>query len=332
MAAQGMSATAVRELLSPARGLLTDEEFWRHRSLGLAVLVAPGILRTYRLPERLEEAVVVNGRFQLKPLIPLASTQHDFFVLALTQNEVKLYENSPTGLIERPVAGMPANLKQAIDLETGERGEQVHTGGKLGTGKEAAVFHGQGGIPDAHKGDLAQYFRAVWHAVRPIMQEKRVPLIVAAVDYLHPIFRAACDYPHLLEKGIGGSPDRLSAQELQAHAVAAMAPVLEVARKEAADKYKKFAGTGKASEDLLEVVRSAVQGKIETLFVERRSRQWGLFNERDQTVSLHVDFQAGDDDLIDFAAFKTLAGRGRVFVVPREEMPCRELAAAIYRF
>ena len=332
LVAQGLSAPAARDLLAAARRLLTDEVFWQHRSQGLAVLIAPGVFRTFRLPESFEEAVVVNGRFQLKPLIPLASGQQDFLLLALTQNGARLFEGSQAGLNERPVPGMPANLKQAIDLETGERGQQVHSGGKFGTGKEAAVFHGQGGQPDAHKGDLAQYFRAVWHAVQPIVHEERVPLIVAAVDYLQPIFRAACDYPQLLEKGISGNPDGRSDHDLHAQAVAAIAPILEGVREEAAEKYRQFAGTGKASEDLREVVRSAAQGKIDTLFVERRSHQWGRFDEREQTVSLHESFQPGDDDLVDLAAVKTLAGRGRVYVVPREEMPCREPAAAIYRY
>lgn len=330
--AEGLSPFAARELLAGARRLLTDAEFWRCRSRGLAVLIAPGVFRTYRLPDGFEEMLVVNRRFQLKPLISQASSQQVFFVLALTQNGAKLYEGSQAGLRERPVPGMPANLKAAIDLETGERGEQVHAGGKHGTGKQAAVFHGQGGQPDAHKGDLAQYFQAVWHAVRPLVHEERIPLIVAAVDYLHPIFRSVCDYPHLLEKGISGNPDRWSEQELHAQAVAAIAPILEGVRKEAAEKYRQFAGTGKASEDLREVVRSAVQGKIDTLFVERTSHQWGCFDEREQAVSLHDSFQPSDDDLVDLAAMKTLLGRGRVYVVPREEMPCREAAAAIYRY
>jgi hypothetical protein len=332
LVAEGLGPIAARDLLAGARRLLTDEEFWRYRNLGLVVLIASGILRTFRLPETFEESVVVNGRFQLKPLIPHACAQHDYLLLALTQNGSKLYEGSQSGLREQTVPGMPANLKAAIDLETGERGEQVHAGGKHGIGKQAAVFHGQGGQPDAHKGDLVQYFQAVWHAVRPMVHEERIPLIVAAVDYLLPIFRSACDYPHLLEKGISGNPDRWSEQELHAQAVAVIAPILEGERKEAAEKYRQFAGTGKASEDLQEVVRSAAQGKIDTLFIERHSHQWGSFLEQDQTVSLHETFRPGDDDLVDLAAMKTLQCRGRVYVVPREQMPCREVAAAIYRY
>jgi Bacterial archaeo-eukaryotic release factor family 7 len=330
--AEGLSPFAARDLLAAARLLLTDEEFWRLRGRGLAVLVAPGVFRHFRLPDCFDEALVVSGRFQIKPLIPHASGQYDFFLLALTQNGAKLYKGSQAALRELPVPGMPANLKEAVDLETGERGEQVHAGGKHGIGKQAAVFHGQGGQPDAHKGDLAQYFQAVWHAVRPIVHEERIPLIVAAVDYLLPIFRAACDYPYLLERGIGGNPDGRSEQDLHARAVTAIAPILEGVRKEAADKYRRLAGTGKASEDLREVLQSAAQGKIDTLFVERNSHQWGRFEEREQTVVLHERFQTGDDDLLDLAAMKTLAGRGRVYVVPRGEMPCRESAAAVYRY
>ena len=74
---------------------------------------------------------------------------------------------------------------------------QVHSGGDFGIGKQAAVFHGQGGQPDARKDDLKLYFREVNQALvaRPTTRANSVDR--GGVDYLLPIFRETCDYAGL---------------------------------------------------------------------------------------------------------------------------------------
>jgi hypothetical protein len=89
---EGLSAHEADELLAPVRELLDDHELWRHQADGLAVYAAPGLLRTVRVPLALDEEVVVGRRFRLRPLLPLLADDGRFYVLALSQNDVRLYE------------------------------------------------------------------------------------------------------------------------------------------------------------------------------------------------------------------------------------------------
>lgn len=53
----------VEALLTPVRALADDVDFWRHQSDGLAVFVAHDVLRTFRVPLPLAEALWVGEDF-----------------------------------------------------------------------------------------------------------------------------------------------------------------------------------------------------------------------------------------------------------------------------
>ena len=86
----GMRSTAAKDLLEPARVLLDDDGFWRHGTQELAIFVAPGFFRYYRLPVEFKELVVVTGRFHIKPLLSLLLDDGSFYILALSQKRVRL--------------------------------------------------------------------------------------------------------------------------------------------------------------------------------------------------------------------------------------------------
>src|SRR5205085_10837355 len=74
-----------KDLLGPAHDLLTDIPFWQNVSNGLAVFLAPGVFRAYRVPLVLDDLVVVAEHFQIKPLLPLLNNEGRFYILALSQ-------------------------------------------------------------------------------------------------------------------------------------------------------------------------------------------------------------------------------------------------------
>jgi hypothetical protein len=65
------------DLLRPAKRLLVHPTFWQCQSDGLAVFLAPGTHRVFRVPLRFEETVTVHHRFHLKPLMPLLNEEQD---------------------------------------------------------------------------------------------------------------------------------------------------------------------------------------------------------------------------------------------------------------
>ena len=137
-------AVEARRFLSPIEQLLSDGLIWQHPSDGLAIFLSQDMFRYYLLPLNFEESVVVSDRFHIKPLLPLFSSDGRFYVLALSQNEVKLLRCTHYGAKEVDLAGIaPGSLAAAITPEETGRTLQYH-GGAPGKGKESLVFHGSG--------------------------------------------------------------------------------------------------------------------------------------------------------------------------------------------
>ena len=157
-------------------------------------------------------------------------------------------------------------------------------------------------------------------------------LVLATVDYLFPLFREACDYPALLEAHVHGNPERLSEAELREQAWDCVAPELDRSRGMALAKYRRLCGTGQTSDNVLEILPAAYQGKIETLFINPVIHQWGRFDSRGQSVVEHANPEPGDDELVNLAAMHTFESRGEVVPRSAAEMPSQQPLAAIYRY
>ena len=69
----------------------------------------------------------------------------------------------------------------------------MHSAMRGSLGKQAAVFHGQGGHNETHKDDLLQYFRLVDASLETVLRESQAPLLLAGVDYLLPLPAPAPD-------------------------------------------------------------------------------------------------------------------------------------------
>ena len=55
-----------------------------------------------------------------------------------------------------------------------------------------------------------------------------------------------------------------------------------------------------------EVVKAADYQRVDSLFVAKGHQQWGSFDLHKSTVQLHEQKQAGNEDLLDFAAIHSL--------------------------
>jgi hypothetical protein len=155
-------------------------------------------------------------------------------------------------------------------------------------------------------------------------------LVLAAVDYLQPIYHQANTYAHLLEGEIEGNPDRLSSKELHDRGWPLVRPVFEEAQQGAAAQYRQLAGTGHTSADLEAVVAAAYSGQVKTLFVALDRRVRGVFDPSAGRVERHERALCGDVDLLDLAAAHTLRHGRTVFAVESKQLPGGTDVAAIF--
>ncbi|MGC9529110.1 MAG: hypothetical protein ACP5G2_00605 [Candidatus Bipolaricaulaceae bacterium] len=330
----GVGEVEAGELLAPARALLGERPFWQHQGDGLAAFLAPGLFRTFRLPRPLTELVVVGDRFHVKPLLPLVSEDGRYYVLALSQDRVRLFQGSRFSLCEVGLGEAPASLEEALRWDDPEEQLQFHTRTAGQGGKRPAMFHGQGVGTDGsrHKDDLVRFFRQVDRGVQAVLGGERVPLVLAGVDYLLPLYREASSHPRLVAGQIEGSPQQLDEDALRRRAWELVEPLFSADRRRAAEEYGRAVSSGQATGDLGEAVAAAWHGRVETLFVALGRQRWGQFDPQTGRVSLHEEAQADDQDLLDLAAVRTLLSGGRVYVVDPEEVPGGGPVAALLRY
>jgi hypothetical protein len=331
LADSGLRPREVQGLLEPARTLLADPTFWQYQAEGLAVFVAPGLIRTFRVPMRLDELVVVGPRLHLKPLVALLTGDGIFYVLALSQNHVRLLAGTRDFMGEVELGG-PRSLAEALRYDDPERQLQYHTGAP-GTGdRRSAMFHGQGTGIDEAKVNVLRFFQQVDRAVRGLVKGPSVPLVLAGVDYLLPIYHEANTHPLLLPDGIPGNPEAVRPEELHARAWPLVEPYFLRAREAAAARYRELKGTGKTANDIRDVVPAAWDGRVDVLFVAVGTRMWGTFAPDTRAVELAEEEPGRTEDLLDLAAIHTILNRGTVYAVPPANMADDAASAAILRY
>lgn len=316
---------------------LDKYEFWQNQSDGLAIFCSHNLLRYYCLPLNLEELVIVSKRFYLKPLFPLFNSDGHFYILALSQNQIRLLEGTKHHIEEVDLAGTLPSLEEVLRFEDPERQITSHTGtpgsadGRRSPGG-VTVFHGHGAGDEDEKENLSLYFHRVNEALRELLREEHSPLVLAGVEYLLPIYRKANTYSYLMDVGIMGNPEILTAQELRIQTWAIVEPYFLQAQQKTIVQYRELLGTGKVSNQITETIPAACQGRVDKLIVAIDQQQWGTFDPDTQTVQVHPNAEPNDEELLDFAAVQTILNGGIVYAVELEDIPDKTPLAAIFRY
>jgi hypothetical protein len=303
----GLGPAEADEVVAPLRHLENDLAFWQHQGEGLALFAAPGFFEGYRLAGAPAEQVHVGESVRVLPLLPELSADTSFYILALSQNSVRLLLASEHTVGQLDLPDLPRSMASALPEAEAERVRGVHS---VGAG---AVTHGQGTESDYDKRALERYFRVVDDALVAHLPDRARPLVLACVEYYAPMYRAVSRYPAVAEQVVQGSPERRSAQELHAVAWPLVADhFAEEARTELA-RFRQTAGTGRTAVGTQEVLAAARAGSVDTLLVDT------------------VAAPAAADDALEQAVAETLRRSGRVVPVT-PEAALGAPAAAVLRY
>lgn len=303
----GLEDALAGRLLRPAQALLEDRGFWRHQDDGLALFAGPNFFRCYQVRWPMRPAALVGERFWVKPLLPALATIERFYVLALSQHSVRLIEAAARTAAEVDLGDRPRSVDAALGTDTPEQNLEAR--------KEA----------------IRQFFHQVDEAVRKRMPDARTPLVVAAVDYMHSIYRKVNTHPGLVDDGITGSPEGVASEALAAHAWSLVGPRLEAARAQAAERYE-AAGPPLPSTSLAAVLAAAEHGRVAELFVATDVERWGSFDPASRTLRLAHGPGPGIEDLLNLAAVLTIERASDVHAVDSVAVPGGREVAAILRY
>ena len=199
----GLRRPEVQALMRPAESLLKNGDFWQHQSDGLAIFLSSDFSQTYRLPSRFKELLAIANNFHIKPLLPLFSTNGQFYILAVSLNEIRLFLATRDTVSEMQLPNVPTSMQEALFMDDPEKHLDFHTGTKNPStpGSRPAVFHGQGVQSDEEdKKNILRYFQYVDKGLSALFDDTTIPMVLAGVDYLLPIYHEANTYNGLLKK------------------------------------------------------------------------------------------------------------------------------------
>lgn len=333
----GLRRPEVQEMIHPAENLLEDKDFWQRQSDGLAVFLAPDFSRIYRLPSKFDELLVVASNFQIKPLLPLLAENGQFYILALSLNEIRLFLSTRDTINRVDLPDVPTSMQEALWMDDPEKHLDFHTAKKnpSTSADRPAMFHGQGVQADEQeKKNILRYFKLVDNGLSRLLSDITIPMVLAGVDYLLPIYHQANTYSNVLDEGLEGNPEELDEKKLHKSAWELVEPRFVQEQKEALEQFKQLHGQKNdlASDDLKAVVKAANFGRVDTLIVPSGVQRWGRYDAQENKVVLETEPKPGNEDLLDLAAARTLFNSGKVFTVQPENLPGDGDLAAIMRY
>jgi hypothetical protein len=320
-ASQLQAAGADKRLVAPLEeqldDLVDDDGFWRFQARSLAVLATPEHVHTFRLPSALTAIAEVSDRFHLKPLLRAVTFPQVAYVLALSENAVRLVEvSADLPAATARVDGMPLSAAGAV--------------GKASINDRSPSGRIQGS--EGKKVRLRQFARQVDQALRPLLAGGEVPLLLATAHTLGPIYRSVNSYPHLAAATLEGNPETLSDAELAQLA----RPVLDALHRERLaawrDLFASREAQGRATTDVAVAARAATQGAVDSVLVDIDRSVPGTVDETTGAVAFADQAGAGSYGVVDEIARRVMATRGRVLAVRKDDIPRGEALAAILRY
>jgi hypothetical protein len=325
----GMSTLDRKEYLKPVRSLFEHREFWEKQEKGLAVFLSKDFFEILRIPLEVEEVVVLDERFHIKPLLPLFVENERFYLLALSRKQIRLFAGTRFDLAQMSLPDTPVSLEDALQFDDPEHELQYQT---AAAGGNAAVFHGH--HPEGDQVDnIKRFFHMVDQGVMDAIGGESDPLIIAGLDYLHPIYRDANSYGELLEEGVYRNTDQSSLELIHQEAWTIIEKRIAKSQQEIVDVYY-ASDNQKTSDKLKDILPAAVNARIDTLLVDLSSEKWGMYDrEKDQVRRISAE-SPESRDLVDQAVIHTLLNGGDVWTMPAGNIMENSFSglAAIFRY
>lgn len=318
--ARGFDQRSIDTFMSPLTELSRDDEFWHHQSEGLAIFLSTELFETIHLPFAVDPFYHISYEFYLKPLIPLLMGDGRFFLLTLSLEDLHLYEGTREALRNVAMAEpLPRRIEEVVGFDLEETAAGFH--GQRAGGRGQTIHHGQGDGKDDRKGEILEYFREVDRRVMEELHGEKAPLMLAGMDHLMALYRQANHYPHLHDEGLSGNPQYTPRPELHKKAWDILAFHFDEGRRNKTELMNQWAYTDRSSMTVEDIVPAALNGRVDTLFLDKNAMIWGVYDPKDLSVRTHEEQNLSNVELCNKVAIEVLLHGGEVYLTDQETMP-----------
>lgn len=316
--------TEHKPLLAPLEKLIDDKSFWDNGDNGLAIFCSVEETKILRLPREVEEISCVANSFCVKPLFSFHNENQPYYLLALGMDSVKLYQGNKYNLeVIDSEDKVPLTMKEALGHELTDN--HLHASVVQGAG-----LHGYMEKSQEEEIDLDRFFRRVLDAVQEhfdITRER--PLYVATLPEHQSHFQQVSKGQYVLPINLGTNPHALNRDELL-HKVQQFLSANFAEQKNALLERAQLAiQENLSSTELSDVVRDALDGKIEVLFIENDRSVKGSIDADNREIQ---EARVLGTDVINELSCLVFEQGGRVIVVDETDMRSETGAFTINRY
>lgn len=328
-AARALEARGTSEageaILAPVDALLAEPDTTRFHGEGLALFAEGERSLALLLPKPPLPSAQIDTRFRLDGILPQWSGRDRYYLLALSQHAIHLWDCDGVGMRALSLAGIDTDIRSMPHFEQAERQSSPHTNsaGHHGRGKgdSAHFVTGPGDGKEAKK-DIEAFFRQIDHGIKARLPDPSRPMLLAGVSYLLPIYRRVNTYAHLLESDLPGNPGSPGTPEdLHFRANALIAERERFERNQGIGRFVENLANSRSCAGFTDTVPCAFQRRLTHLFLAQGRIQWGTFDPSTSETRLFASWRDGAEDLGNLACAYAMGGNARVFAFAPGEMP-----------
>jgi hypothetical protein len=324
----GLKEDEADEYLKPAYDLTDDSQLMRNLWGGLAMFLNENHFYYVNVPKNWHDIAYVGDEFYLAPVIEPIVANQSFYILSINLEQTRFFKADRFHIEEIEVEDfIPENMEEAIGFDYKDRLYQ-HVSAHTGQGQ--TFYHGHAEGEEEKKKEIKKFLNHLNDGLMKMLNDKTEPLVVESVDYIFSFFREINDYKGLIDQNISLSPERMNEANLHQEAW----KLIEKELKQSIDNDLAYYNDSRNKSDMPEdIVLRALQGRVDTLFVNRNANEWGLVDGRDFKVKVHEDYMPGDKDLLNHAIINTYFTNGSIHLLEPEEMPEKNRKlCAVYRY
>jgi hypothetical protein len=324
---RGLRRPDAEDLLERGYALAEDTTYWQNGlGDGLAVFLSRRLFREYKVPLPINEKVFVDEHFHIAPLLPLYSGDTRFYILAISQNQVRLLEGNRHEVHEIAPKGLPTSLVDALQkVATAEQRPR-----NLHDDRNDQLGHGTGLEHVNHR--LERYFREIDTNLLNLIGGDQAPLVLAGVERNVGLYRQVSSYKSIPGGFVDGNPELMSPKQLHAAALAIVDPYVRRQEEIARQQIEKLGGTERVTSDPRAIIPAARTGRIDSLFLRQGHQIWGCFDPARNETYVHERHEDGDQELVTVAAEQTFLNSGAVFFCDDSTSPSGSPMTALLRY
>jgi protein required for attachment to host cells len=323
----------IDKLLAKARKRTDEHNFWRYQDHGLAVLIEDGETRWLKVPKEVPELTVVAERYHVRPLIDIFSDSGRYHVLAATRDSVRFFDGAERDFEEKDVDELPSSLAEIKGRTDFEDQAGYHASSRGST--DAPQYHALGeSAEDYEEVELGQFAHSIAKAVDQHLKGDAAPLILVAQPRLLGRLKQVLDYGNVAEKDLQRDPTSMTDDALHAATWKIAGPLLREPRDALRERCAAWLGGADipGSKDVPKLMRSAEEGRIETLLLQPGANVWGRYDESKRELTRSEENAADNEDLLNLLALKTLQQGGDVISLSNELSEKAGPVVGLYRY